>query len=508
MQVAHIAILLVALFSPLLVNAEDINQDLIEAAQRGDTAAVEALLAEGADVNGRNNIGLTPLMAAAWAGHTHTVQVLLDAGAKVNARDENGLTPLMSAAGEGHTATVQALLDGGADINARGKDGGTALMLAAENGHIAIVELHKKARAVALPRQTLILDVPFVSWSQAARLDYKDKKIVNPSWAAAYGMILRYWQQDSFAEIFPEVPKNWSVSSGEAKSLEELKGFIAAGLPVFVFAGLTPFAHPIETSYLRLTGDKAPELEQEHSRSGTLGRLASYEAIRKLEARRATGVTIWESLYLVARVVIGYSDDRQVIVLHDPSFGPAWEVSYEDFDKMWQPMNSSYRVSLPPNHTELLAGQFPSQPYRPRTPDEHAAFHFIYGCALSSVGRVTEATELLGKGLAIEGVGTGYQHLLLLELALRYYDAAEEEKAIAAAQRAIELVPESYRAWQFLAHFYRRNSDEERRKKAVAADNRAKKLMSDKKALRRFSEALPRDFWIPYLAPTRGWGFD
>jgi tetratricopeptide (TPR) repeat protein len=451
-------------------------------------------------------------MVAAWAGHTHTVQALLDAGAKVNARDENGLTPLMSAAGEGHTATVQALLDGAAEVDARGKDGGTALMLAAENGHTAIVELLKEAGAAALPRQALILDVPFVSWSQAARLDYdyKDKEIINPSWPASHGMILRYWQQDWFAEIFPELLKNWTGSGGAAKNLGELKWFIADGSPVLVFAGLTPFAHPIETSFLRLMGDKAPELLPERSRScpRTLGRLASYQAISRLEARRAPGVGISESLYTAARVVIGYSDDRQVVVLHDPSFGPAWEVSYEDFDKMWQPMNRSYMVFRPPNHAGLLAGQFPSEPYRPRTPDERAAFHLIYGCALSSVGRLTEATELLGKGLAIEGVGTGYQHLLLLELATRYHDAAGVERAIAATQRAIELVPESFRAWDFLAHLYRASSDKKRRKKAGAADKRAKKLMSDKKALRRLSEALPRDFWIPYLAPIRGWGFD
>ena len=92
--------LLLALLIPLLVNAQDINQDLFEAAKKGDTATVRALLDAGADVNA-NDGGETVLMAAAVEGHIATVQALIAAGADVNATTNNGVTALMAAAMEG-----------------------------------------------------------------------------------------------------------------------------------------------------------------------------------------------------------------------------------------------------------------------------------------------------------------------------------------------------------------------------------------------------------------------
>ena len=127
---------------------------LMRAAADGDTAAVQALLDKGVDVNETNTTdGSTALMMAALAGHTETAQVLLDAGADVNAEvagrtdSEDGYTTaLMMAAGEGHTSTVQALVDAGADVNAKvvgrtdSLEGQTALLFAALNGYTTIIQ--------------------------------------------------------------------------------------------------------------------------------------------------------------------------------------------------------------------------------------------------------------------------------------------------------------------------------------------------------------------------------
>ena len=102
------AVLLFALLIRLPSNAGDVNQDLIEAAKKGDTGAVEALLAAGADVNAKNPYDWTALMRAAANGHAATVQALLEAGADINTQDKSGFTALMSAATEGHTAAVHA----------------------------------------------------------------------------------------------------------------------------------------------------------------------------------------------------------------------------------------------------------------------------------------------------------------------------------------------------------------------------------------------------------------
>jgi len=48
--------------------------------------------ARGADVNAKNNRGVTTLMHAAWNGYTAIVQALLDRGADMNAKDKVGRT--------------------------------------------------------------------------------------------------------------------------------------------------------------------------------------------------------------------------------------------------------------------------------------------------------------------------------------------------------------------------------------------------------------------------------
>ncbi len=58
-----------------------------------------------------------------------------------------------------------------------------------------------------------------------------------------------------------------------------------------------------------------------------------------------------ESVFMACRVVIGYDDARAMVTLQDPSFGPAWEVSYRDFDRMWT-------FETPPPRPEEGAGQW------------------------------------------------------------------------------------------------------------------------------------------------------
>jgi Ankyrin repeats (3 copies) len=61
--------------------------------------------------------------------------------AEINARNEHGMTALMRAARHGRTRMVRALLDHGADPNVTRSDNFTALSLAAFFGHTEIVEV-------------------------------------------------------------------------------------------------------------------------------------------------------------------------------------------------------------------------------------------------------------------------------------------------------------------------------------------------------------------------------
>jgi uncharacterized protein len=115
---------------------------LIQAAEAGDTQALERALAAGADANQKNAYGLTALILSARSGSVAAVQALLRHGADPNLQGGvNGWTPLMHAVHKNQIAAARALLEGGAPVDSRGRSGETALMMAAGYGYTPMVEL-------------------------------------------------------------------------------------------------------------------------------------------------------------------------------------------------------------------------------------------------------------------------------------------------------------------------------------------------------------------------------
>ncbi|MGH9385294.1 MAG: ankyrin repeat domain-containing protein [Vicinamibacterales bacterium] len=149
---------------------------IAEAAERGDTEAVRALIKKGLDVNEPQGDGTTalhwaaitgdaelaqmliyaganvrattrigaytPLFLAARGGFPDVVSALVAAGADVKTTTTNGTTPLMIAAAAGDTRTVTTLVENGSDVNARDSySGQTALMFAAGFNRAEAVKL-------------------------------------------------------------------------------------------------------------------------------------------------------------------------------------------------------------------------------------------------------------------------------------------------------------------------------------------------------------------------------
>lgn len=110
---------------------------LIWAAARNDKELVDLLLSAGVDPNGTNDYGAAALYAAASeSADVGLIKKLLAAGANVNAALMSGETALMQASRLGTVETVRALLAAGADPNRSEKNGGqTALMWAAAERH-------------------------------------------------------------------------------------------------------------------------------------------------------------------------------------------------------------------------------------------------------------------------------------------------------------------------------------------------------------------------------------
>lgn len=99
------------------------------------------LVAKGADVNARAKSGLTPLHWAVYWDMSERIHLLVAAGARVDARDEYQRTPLHLAANWGKASIVTMLLTKGADVDARDESGWTPLHWAAMEGTPETVRL-------------------------------------------------------------------------------------------------------------------------------------------------------------------------------------------------------------------------------------------------------------------------------------------------------------------------------------------------------------------------------
>ncbi len=114
--------------------------ELLEAARKGDQAAVRSLLQQRADVNATQPDGSTAL---AWAVHRDDqdmADLLISAGANVNAENSFGVAPLSLACSNANAPMVQKLLTAGANPNAALRSGETPLMTCARTGNLEAVK--------------------------------------------------------------------------------------------------------------------------------------------------------------------------------------------------------------------------------------------------------------------------------------------------------------------------------------------------------------------------------
>jgi ankyrin repeat protein len=116
--------------------------DIHLAAREGNIEAVKQAIDDGADLNAKDNVNMTPLHWAVNNSQKEIVELLIANGADVNAKTENGWTPLHSAAGKGYKEIAELLINKGANVNAKGsKQKETPLYTAASEGHREVAEL-------------------------------------------------------------------------------------------------------------------------------------------------------------------------------------------------------------------------------------------------------------------------------------------------------------------------------------------------------------------------------
>jgi ankyrin repeat protein len=162
----------------------EINRELIQAVFADNIGAVNDLLSKGADVNVKDENGVTPLMQAKTRD---MALVLIDAGANINAQDINKTSAVMYATSYadvermllekgakpdvqnsigdtaliwcgrfGRTDSAHALLEHGASISLNNQKGETALAAAKREGHPDVTELLEAENAAVMRRETVL----------------------------------------------------------------------------------------------------------------------------------------------------------------------------------------------------------------------------------------------------------------------------------------------------------------------------------------------------------------
>ncbi len=124
----------------VLVDAEA----FVDAAARGDHAALQAMLKDGADVNVTNGLGKTALLAATEKRRAATVGFLLNHNPDIDHFGEGhsliDQTPFLHAGAIGADAILDLLIPRKPDVTILNGYGGTALIPAAERGHVSTVQ--------------------------------------------------------------------------------------------------------------------------------------------------------------------------------------------------------------------------------------------------------------------------------------------------------------------------------------------------------------------------------
>ncbi|MCF6776219.1 ankyrin repeat domain-containing protein [Thiotrichales bacterium 19X7-9] len=203
------------------IRQDEINSELLIAAESGQTDKVEYLIANKADVDVEDNYAQTALHWACYNGHLEVVKILLACGADVNSVDINNNTPLHCAVINGHKEIVQLLLSKNAMINIANGDEKIPLSIAIEEGFDEIAGLISN------------------------RQDELNKALSEASKKGDFNMVshlLRYEGADPFLKIEGLTAREYAEKSGHSKVVELINDYADIGLNKFIFLEYEPNA--------------------------------------------------------------------------------------------------------------------------------------------------------------------------------------------------------------------------------------------------------------------------
>jgi len=169
------------------------DQPLGAAAEGGDVAIIHALQRAHADLNYRNNLGLTPLHLAIKGHQALAAAYLILHGADVELTDQEGHTALHWAAYRGESKILEILLDSGANVRAVDNNGMNPLHWATVKGHLDCLQmLYRRASDLAQITTTqglrpLDMAIQYKQSASRLYLEEQENAVSRHSWLGLLG---------------------------------------------------------------------------------------------------------------------------------------------------------------------------------------------------------------------------------------------------------------------------------------------------------------------------------
>jgi hypothetical protein len=129
---------------------------------RGNKKLTEKYLREGVNVNGVDNMGMTPLILATKYDKTEIVKLLLKNNAKVNVKDKYKMSPMIYAVDNNNINVIKMLLKNGGSLNVYNASGQNPLTISASKKYYNLLKFLLSTNKIDVYRPDKIGETVFL----------------------------------------------------------------------------------------------------------------------------------------------------------------------------------------------------------------------------------------------------------------------------------------------------------------------------------------------------------
>ncbi len=152
--------LLITIAAVLLVGCGNVDEQLVNAAQKGDLEAVKQAIADGANLDMKEKWTGRALLHQIWS--KEVAEILILNGANIEVKNRAGYTPLFMMHGNDRKEIVKLLIESGANVNAVGSDGLTPLLNSIKHGQMSVIQLLIDKGANVNSKATTYVETPLL----------------------------------------------------------------------------------------------------------------------------------------------------------------------------------------------------------------------------------------------------------------------------------------------------------------------------------------------------------